>query len=180
MKVVLINCPVSSGRSLNRSALSCFSVVGLAAVGLVAALLYKLSLVVDDILKDDQFKDLDDRWGEAKRTYAKDCNIPRQNKKVIADWARRNLSRSGARAVLAALEKSTSGSRSTARVKGLTSRDITELLDSLLALVAADFTVFEILIGALKETDDPGRAVRKIARQMEGHQKELQRKLGKS
>ena len=176
----MINCPVSSGRSLNRSALSCFSAAGLVTVAALAAILYKLSLVVDAILKDGQFKDLDDRWGQAKRRYAKDCDIPRQNKEVIADWARRKLSRSGARAVIAALEKSTSGSRSTARVKGLTRDDMMELLDSLLALVAADFTVFEILIGALKEADDPGEAVRKIARQMERHQKELQQKLGKS
>lgn len=152
--------------------------MGVAAVGTVAFLLLKLSQVVEDILKNSEFNDLDAKWDSVKKTYRSQLKIPRQNKDEIADWARRRLSSEGAKAVIAALEKSTSGSRSTARVKGLTSTDIRELLESLISLVAADFTVFEILIGAVKETDNPGRAVRNIVSQMDSHAQKLRRDLG--
>ena len=152
---------------------------GAAASVAVGALVF-LAQIVEDILKRSELDGIERRWNELKEDVARRKNIPRQNKDRIADWARRELPPSSARAVIAAIEKSTSASQSTDRMKALDSTDINQLLESLLCIVAADFTIFETLVGALKERDEPGDAIRNLIAQVEKNKTQLRRELGKS
>ena len=139
-----------------------------------------LSVLVDSMLKDEKLKTLDKAWVEAKDRYADDTNIPRQTEQAMADWAKQNLSRECAQAVIAAVKAMSSDSTPTARIRTLRPTDVNTLLASLVGLVAADFTLHEILTGAMRDADDPGTAVRHIARQLGDHREELRRNLGKS
>ena len=151
-----------------------------AAASVAVGVLVLLAQIVDDILKRSEFDDIERRWDELKKDVARRKNIPRQNKDRIADWARHELDPSSARAVIAAVEKSSSGSQTTDRMKALDSADVSELLESLLCIVAADFTIFETLVGALKERDEPGDAIRNITAQVQKNKAQLRRELGKS
>ena len=151
-----------------------------AAASVAVGVLVLLAQIVDDILKRSEFDGIERRWDELKKDVARRKNIPRQNKDRIADWARHELDPSSARAVIAAVEKSSSGSQTTDRMKALDSADVSELLESLLCIVAADFTIFETLVGALKERDEPGDAIRNITAQVQKNKAQLRRELGKS
>ena len=151
-----------------------------AAASVAVGVLVLLAQIVNDILKRSEFDDIERRWDELKKDVARRKNIPRQNKDRIADWARHELDPSSARAVIAAVEKSSSGSQTTDRMKALDSADVSELLESLLCIVAADFTIFETLVGALKERDEPGDAIRNITAQVQKNKAQLRRELGKS
>ena len=151
-----------------------------AAASVAVGVLVLLAQIVNDILKRSEFDDIERRWDELKKDVARRKNIPRQNKDRIADWARHELDPSSARAVIAAVEKSSSGSQTTDRMKALSSADVNELLESLLCIVAADFTIFETLVGALKERDEPGDAIRNITAQVQKNKAQLRRELGKS
>ena len=144
-----------------------------AAASVAVGVLVLLAQIVDDILKRSEFDDIERRWDELKKDVARRKNIPRQNKDRIADWARHELDPSSARAVIAAVEKSSSGSQTTDRMKALSSADVNELLESLLCIVAADFTIFETLVGALKERDEPGDAIRNITAQVQKNKEQL-------
>ena len=146
----------------------------------MVAMLYKLTAIVDNMLKDEKLTNLDKAWVEAKSRYAGHTSIPRQTEQAMADWAKQNLSPECAQAVIAAVKAMTSKSTPTARIRTLRPTDVTTLLASLVGLVAADFTLHEILTGAMRDTKDAGAAVRHIARQLEGHREELQDNLGKS
>ena len=139
-----------------------------------------LARIVEHILKRSELDGIERKRNELKEDVARRKNIPRQNRDRIADWARRELPPSSARAVIAAIEKSTSGSQTTDRMKVLDSTDINQLLESLLCIVAADFTIFETLVGALKERDEPGDAIRNLIAQVEKNKTQLRRELGKS
>ena len=151
-----------------------------AAASVAVGVLVLLAQIVNDILKRSEFDGIERRWDELKKDVARRKNIPRQNKDRIADWARHELDPSSARAVIAAVEKSSSGSQTTDRMKALDSADVNELLESLLCIVAADFTIFETLVGALKERDEPGDAIRNITAQVQKNKAQLRRELGKS
>ncbi|XP_070205717.1 uncharacterized protein [Littorina saxatilis] len=126
-----------------------------ATVGDVASMVYALSGIVEDILNSQELKGLERNWSQVKKMYTSEFDIPRRNKDAIADWARGNLPRDQARAVIRAIEKCTSDLRSPERLKHLDSRNLKALLESPLLLVAADFSVFEILLAAAKEKDEP-------------------------
>lgn len=160
-----------------------FSVSGAAAAGAVAGVavgaIILLAQIVEYILKRNEFDGVERRWDELKNDVARRRNIPRQNKDRIADWARHELSSSSASAVIAAIEKSISGSQTTDRMKALSSTDINELLNSLLCIVATDFTIFETFVGALNARDEPGDAIRNLVKQVKKNREHLQNELGK-
>ena len=151
-----------------------------ATASVAIGVLVLLAQIVGHILKRSEFDGVERRWNELKEDVARRKNIPRQNRDRIADWARRELPPGSARAVIAAIKKSTSGSQTTDRMKALDSTDINQLLDSLLCIVAADFTIFETLVGALKERDEPGDAIRNLITDVEKNKTQLRRELGKS
>ncbi|XP_070191881.1 uncharacterized protein [Littorina saxatilis] len=154
------------------------AMVGSAAVGaIITALLVYLSGIVGDILRNEKLRGLESRWTDVKGSVSKDMKIPHQSKEAITVWAKVRLPPEKAKAVIAALEKSTSEASSTKRLKHLDSKVIVTLLESMLSLIAADFSVFEILVGALKEKDDPGEAVRLLAKEMNRYKKQLEKKL---
>ena len=150
-----------------------------ASASVAVGVLVLLAQIVDHILKRSEFDDIERRWDELKKDVARRKNIPRQNKDRIADWARHELDPSSARAVIAAVEKSSSGSQTTDRMKALSSTDINELLNSLLCIVATDFTIFETFVGALNARDEPGDAIRNLVKQVKKNREHLQNELGK-
>jgi hypothetical protein len=120
-------------------------------------------------LDQSEVKNLEEQWKFLKQDFIAGRNIPVHDRVAIEQWAKANLDAKGAKAVIAALEISRSETtRSTKRLQKLDSCDRETLLEPLLNLVLADFSVFEILVGAMeRKQGDAAKAIRRLADELD-------------